>query len=288
LPPSVSSYVAPLKPTPEVDLPQLRGGDLTRKGQPAAAWTSSQLQFGPTLEQRLDRMVQSLATIDQRQIATLNRIEQHVTRKRSDLRAVVATIGLDADRLEQRAKLPAAQGGPFVPYKVDARMGPFESALSRIQPAFIEAEKLSTLTRALPLARPLPAQYETTSTFGYRADPFTRSAAMHTGIDFRAETGTSVRATAPGKVITSAYQGGYGNMVEIDHGMGLTTRYAHLSALLVDEGETVQAGAVVGRVGSTGRSTGPHLHYETRLDDDPLDPRRFLRAGEKFSLATSH
>jgi murein DD-endopeptidase MepM/ murein hydrolase activator NlpD len=105
---------------------------------------------------------------------------------------------------------------------------------------------------------------------------------MHTGIDFRAPSGTPARATAPGKVVEADWVGGYGNMVEIDHGNGLTTRYAHLSSVEVDVGQTVTKGQVIGRVGSTGRSTGPHLHYETRLDGDPMDPMRFVRAGQKF------
>ncbi len=117
-----------------------------------------------------------------------------------------------------------------------------------------------------------------TSSFGTRLDPFTRGLAMHSGIDFRAATGTAVRATAPGKVIEAGYNGGYGRMVEIDHGNGVSTRYAHLSSIQVSEGDTIRAGQVLGAVGSTGRSTGPHLHYEVRIDDDATDPMRFLRA----------
>ncbi len=105
---------------------------------------------------------------------------------------------------------------------------------------------------------------------------------MHSGIDFRAEQGSPVRSTAPGRVVGAEYSGGYGNMVEIDHGNGITTRYAHLSAILVSEGQQVAQGTVVGRVGSTGRSTGPHLHYETRIEGDAVDPQRFLRAGNRF------
>jgi murein DD-endopeptidase MepM/ murein hydrolase activator NlpD len=107
---------------------------------------------------------------------------------------------------------------------------------------------------------------------------------MHTGIDFRAPSGSPIRATAAGRVVESGWVGGYGNMVEIDHGHGLTTRYAHMSSLGVDVGETVARGDIVGKVGSTGRSTGPHLHYETRLDGEPMDPMRFLRAAQKHGL----
>src|SRR3954471_22315674 len=119
-----------------------------------------------------------------------------------------------------------------------------------------------------------------------RIDPFTRGPAMHTGLDFKAEYGADARATAAGTVTAAEYSGGYGRMVEIDHGNGLSTRYAHLSSIRVVAGQKVAAGALVGHVGSTGRSTGAHLHYETRIDGVPVDPRRFLRAGARLRGAT--
>ena len=121
------------------------------------------------------------------------------------------------------------------------------------------------------------------STFGARLDPFTRGYAMHTGLDLRAETGEPAYATAAGRVTVADYNGGHGNMVEIDHGHGLATRYAHLSAYAVTPGQWVAAGALVGRVGSTGRSTGSHLHYETRIDGEPVDPQRFLRLADALA-----
>jgi murein DD-endopeptidase MepM/ murein hydrolase activator NlpD len=140
------------------------------------------------------------------------------------------------------------------------------------------------IVNGLPISRPMPPEFETTSGFGPRSDPFTRTLAMHTGIDFRAPSGAPVRATAPGKVTEAGYAGGYGNMVEIDHGNGLSTRYAHLSSINVDVGDSIAKGGVLGRVGTTGRSTGPHLHYETRIDGDATDPSRFIRAGQRMGL----
>ncbi|MCX7325314.1 MAG: M23 family metallopeptidase [Hyphomicrobiales bacterium] len=105
---------------------------------------------------------------------------------------------------------------------------------------------------------------------------------MHSGLDFRAEHGTLVKAAAPGRVVAAEYSGGYGNMVEIEHANGISTRYAHLSHISVSEGQQVVVGSPLGRVGSTGRSTGPHLHYETRIDGEAVDPQRFLRAGQRF------
>jgi murein DD-endopeptidase MepM/ murein hydrolase activator NlpD len=122
------------------------------------------------------------------------------------------------------------------------------------------------------------------SPFGMRMDPFLRGPAIHSGIDLRGDTGDPVRATANGTVATASWQGGYGNMIEIDHNNGLSTRFGHLSKIEVKVGQHVKMGDVIGRIGSTGRSTGPHLHYETRVNDTAIDPQKFLRAGEKLGV----
>ncbi len=116
------------------------------------------------------------------------------------------------------------------------------------------------------------------SNFGYRIDPFTGLQSMHEGIDFPAGSGTPVVAAASGKVIFADWHPQYGKMVEIDHGNGLVSRYAHASVLLVKEGDLVVAGQRVAAVGTTGRSTGPHLHFEVRLNGTPQNPARFLQA----------
>jgi murein DD-endopeptidase MepM/ murein hydrolase activator NlpD len=141
-------------------------------------------------------------------------------------------------------------------------------------------DRLRRTTAALPFARPVAERIRISSGFGVRSDPFTRRPAMHSGIDFRARTGTPILATGAGNVSMAEYHGGYGNLVEIDHGNGITTRFAHLSSISVIPGQFVTAGTMLGRAGSTGRSTGPHLHYETRIKDKPVDPRRFLAAGK--------
>jgi murein DD-endopeptidase MepM/ murein hydrolase activator NlpD len=105
---------------------------------------------------------------------------------------------------------------------------------------------------------------------------------MHAGMDFRAETGTPIRAAGAGKVLRAEVAGGYGNLVELDHGNGLTTRYGHLSAFDVKAGDIVAAGAIIGRAGSTGRSTGPHLHYETRHDEQAINPLKFIQIGTRL------
>jgi murein DD-endopeptidase MepM/ murein hydrolase activator NlpD len=122
------------------------------------------------------------------------------------------------------------------------------------------------------------------SGFGMRMDPFLRSPAMHTGLDMRGDTGDPVRVTANGTVTTAGFNGGYGKMVEVDHGNGLATRYGHLSAIDVKVGERVRIGQILGKIGTTGRSTGPHLHYETRVDGEAVDPQKYLRAGVRLGF----
>jgi murein DD-endopeptidase MepM/ murein hydrolase activator NlpD len=142
-----------------------------------------------------------------------------------------------------------------------------------------DGERLHQLAAALPLGRPTRGESVVSSPFGTRLDPFTRGLALHTGLDLKAESGEPARATAHGRVSAADYAGGYGNMVEIDHGHGVVTRFGHLARISVRPGQHVAAGDVVGLVGSTGRSTGAHLHYETRVDGEPVDPQRFLEAG---------
>jgi murein DD-endopeptidase MepM/ murein hydrolase activator NlpD len=160
--------------------------------------------------------------------------------------------------------------------------GGFDRQLSRNKLARSDIERLTRTLSSLPVRKPLSGELEVASGFGVRSDPFTRSAAMHTGLDFQSESGAPVRATANGTVTTAGWKGGYGKMVDVDHGNGYSTRYGHLSAIEVKDGQTVRAGQIIGRVGSTGRSTGPHLHYETRIGRDAVDPEKFLRAGAKL------
>ncbi|MCG6874189.1 MAG: M23 family metallopeptidase [Betaproteobacteria bacterium] len=138
--------------------------------------------------------------------------------------------------------------------------------------------------RQLPTSLPVAGTWRA-SGFGWRIDPITGQAAVHEGIDFIAESGTPIRAAAAGVVAFAGYHPTYGNLVEVDHGGGLLTRYAHASKLLVKQGEFVKRGAVIAKVGTTGRSTGSHLHFEVRQNGKALNPTPFLRGGEKAALA---
>jgi murein DD-endopeptidase MepM/ murein hydrolase activator NlpD len=130
----------------------------------------------------------------------------------------------------------------------------------------------------LPTAQPVPGSH-LGSPFGFRIDPITGRSALHTGLDFQADPGTPILAAAGGVVVVQEYHPAYGNMVEIDHGNNLITRYAHASATFVKKGDLVKRGQKIAAVGSTGRSTGPHLHFEVLADGTPQDPQKFLVQG---------
>jgi murein DD-endopeptidase MepM/ murein hydrolase activator NlpD len=192
------------------------------------------------------------------------------------MRSVLGDLGVDP------AKTPAGAGfgGPFVPLKPPrAGASAFERQLYRINVARAEINQYSYTLVAVPVRKPVGGEVDMSSPFGMRLDPFLGRPAVHTGIDLRGETGEPVHATATGKVSIAGREGGYGNMVEVNHGNGLATRYGHLSQIDVKVGQTVRIGEIIGRIGSTGRSTGPHLHYETRINGEAVDPQKFLRAG---------
>ncbi|MBV8925005.1 MAG: peptidoglycan DD-metalloendopeptidase family protein [Bradyrhizobium sp.] len=234
------------------------------------------------VDNALVRLQNSLDQVESRQLAALNAYEDGMESKVRRMRGVITDLGLDMAQLEAAAPR-APMGGPFVPVKLRADAGPFDRQLYRINVTRAQMEKLTRTLALVPYRKPVIGEVEFTSGFGIRSDPFLGRPAMHTGLDFRAQTGDPVRATANGKVVNSGWSGGYGRMVEIDHGNGLSTRYGHLSQIDVKVGDVVKIGQVIGEVGSTGRSTGPHLHYETRIDGEAVDPQKFLRAGVRLS-----
>jgi murein DD-endopeptidase MepM/ murein hydrolase activator NlpD len=228
------------------------------------------------------RLQTSLDQVERRQMAALSSVEDSMESRARRMRGVINDLGLDMAQLEA-ATPRAGMGGPFVPVKLPADAGAFERQLYRINTARAQVDRLNRTLTLVPYRKPVIGEVEFTSGFGVRSDPFLGRPAMHTGLDFRAATGDPVRATANGKVVSSGWAGGYGRMVEIDHGNGLSTRYGHMSEINVRVGDPIKIGQVIGAVGSTGRSTGPHLHYETRIDGDAVDPQKFLRAGVRLS-----
>jgi murein DD-endopeptidase MepM/ murein hydrolase activator NlpD len=204
--------------------------------------------------------------------------------------AIVDEIGT----LGVRLSLPSASIAPLATDAVDenAMGGPLLAPISGASQFELYAddaaralEDLDAVREALDLVPvAIPARNaRQTSRFGNRRDPFTRRTAFHSGIDYAAPTGTPVYAPADGVVTRAARRGGYGLMIELDHAHGLSTRFAHLSRMLVSAGTQVRRGDVIGRIGSTGRSTGPHLHYEVHRGGRAIDPLPFVRAGQRIS-----
>jgi murein DD-endopeptidase MepM/ murein hydrolase activator NlpD len=230
------------------------------------------------MEGALARLHASLDRIEARQGTALNALEESYDSRARRMRSVLADLGLDLGKVPAGPMSPAI-GGPFVPFKPKADAGVFDRQLYRIALARSQVDRLTRAMVSVPVRKPVLGEIDTTSGFGMRIDPFIRSPAMHTGLDFRGQPGDPIRATAGGTVAQAGWNGGYGKMVEIDHGNGFSTRYAHLSEIAVVLGQHVRIGQTVGRLGSTGRSTGPHLHYETRVEGEAVDPQKFLRAG---------
>jgi len=241
-------------------------------------------QFGKIqgVDNVLVRLQSSLDKVENRQMAALSAVEDGMDSRMRRMRGVFSDLGLDMAQLEA-ATPRAPMGGPFVPVKLTANAGAFERQLYRINVTRAQVERLNRTLALVPYRKPVIGEVEFTSGFGVRSDPFLGRPAMHTGLDFRAAMGDPVRATANGKVVSAGWSGGYGRMIEIDHGNGLSTRYGHLSEIGVKVGDQIKIGQVIGEVGSTGRSTGPHLHYETRIDGEAVDPQKFLRAGVRLA-----
>ncbi|MGE5545357.1 MAG: M23 family metallopeptidase [Solirubrobacterales bacterium] len=197
-------------------------------------------------------------------------------RLRANITAVEKALGgtgLRLQRLDEPAAADDAQGGPFIP------ADPARDDIGRW-------DNLQRVVRVLPLRAPLTA-FELTSGFGTRRDPINHRRAMHEGLDLKAPLRTAVHATGPGRVAFTGRKGRLGRVVEVDHGHGIVTRYGHLAAITVKRGQHIEAGHRVGLLGSSGRSTGPHLHYEVVVDGRPRDPMPFLRAGRGLMAANA-
>ncbi len=237
----------------------------------------------PVRNASLAAIVPDAATI----LAPLARVETHqlamVASATSAARAryigVTATIrhlGLDPHRFVAASSF--GMGGPLEP--VDAAQAPAIAAQAKVQDLYQAWNRLAQLGRAaaaIPSRMPV-SNFNYTSGFGGRYDPFSGGAAYHAGVDMAGAMGEPILSAAPGTVVRAGWFGGYGNCIEIDHGHGMATRYGHLSRIQVRPGDHIAAGDQIGRMGSTGRSTGSHLHFEVRVDGRAVDPMPYLRA----------
>jgi len=225
----------------------------------------------------LDSVDQSLADIESRQAKQIQTLSNTAYESADKIMEAIAATGvkpvLDDDK--------AGTGGPLLLASSNPTSG-FDTKLTDLDEALARLEGAKALAKAVPIANPVPGM-PVSSPFGVRKDPLLGLIAFHSGMDFRAISGSSVLATANGTVTAADYNGGYGNMVEVDHGNGLSTRYGHMSQILVSVGQHANLGDVLGKVGSTGRSTGPHLHYEVRKNGNAIDPVSFLTIGRQIA-----
>ncbi len=217
----------------------------------------------------------SLKSIESEQITRITTLADNAYKNADAITQALEAAGLPVDSEFGKSDV----GGPLIP--LDSSMI-FDSKVKELDEALDALDHLKKEARQLPLANPAPGR-SVTSPFGVRTDPILGTAALHSGMDFRAPMGMPAKVTAPGVVTKAGWNGGYGRMVEVDHGNGFATRYGHLSEIDVAVGQKVDAGSIIGKTGSSGRSTGPHLHYEVRHNGEAIDPLRFLTVGKKVA-----
>lgn len=264
---------------------QLRGNTAAEvKIQPntlqayAAPATENSNPYSPQLSthftQRLfGEVAEKIGEIDTNQRDKVDQLRIAAASKAEKITNILKSSGVKVP------KMPTSNiGGPFVP--LDHSM-PFEAHLEALESTLEHYDSIAGIARKMPFANPIPGA-KISSRFGHRVDPFNGRSAMHSGIDFKAATGTPVLSTGDGVVVRAGRRGGYGKVVEIKHKDGYTTRYAHLSRISVKTGQRIRLGQTVGKVGSTGRSTGPHLHYEIRKNKKAHNPSKFMKTGFKL------
>ena len=221
---------------------------------------------------------QNYAGVDGLQESLAEQARSATVARYQETAQVLRRLGVNPARFHRAAM--GGVGGPFEPVTTD-------NADPRFRELFMSWRRLDQLEQgviSIPSAQPLHATYNFTSGFGVRSDPFRGRAAMHPGVDLAGPMGTPVYATADGIVARSEWNnGGYGNLVEIDHGQGIQTRYGHLSRLIAQPGQSIHRGDLIGLMGSTGRSTGSHLHYEVRIDGRAVNPIPFLQSTDMLA-----
>ena len=233
-----------------------------------AAFLPAARDRAPTPQEVFHSIDRSLATLDETQRESVTVLASEASQKADSILRELDRLGVAPDQ---------AMGGPFI--ALDA---PFQETITALDEALGKLEAAKRAAVRAPIGHPVAGR-QITSRFGPRRDPFNRRRAMHSGIDFRAGYGHPIVAAGAGKVVKAGPNGGYGRFVEIDHGNGFTTRYAHMQTIRVSVGQRVAAGSRIGDVGSTGRSTGPHLHYEVRRYGKAIDPIRFIRTGQSVA-----
>jgi murein DD-endopeptidase MepM/ murein hydrolase activator NlpD len=211
--------------------------------------------------------------------AVMEGIAETASTRTKNIASELNSLGIYSDKLSSEPAI----GGPLLPPTSGPEARDMLVTANHVMSALLRYNSARASLEQAPVHLPLAEKsYRQSSGFGNRTDPFTRTPAFHAGLDFAAPTGTTVLAAGTGRVVFVGTKAGYGKTVEIEHQSGLTSRYSHLSAYLVREGQDVATGLPIAHVGSTGRSTGPHLHFEVRKGDQALNPKRFLDVGNRL------
>lgn len=239
-------------------------------------------------EQEVEELLFEARLMEERNERIFQKLEEAATVSLEPLQGVFQAAGLPTDRIiEEVRRGYTGQGGPLVPLSVSTRSPNGEEVIDDTALRANEVlEKLDEVNlyrmalQAAPLAQPVLSSFRFTSPFGWRRDPKNGSRRMHNGTDFASSLGTDIFATADGVVTKAGWNSGYGRMVKIKHDFGFETWYAHMTQVRVTEGQRVSQGDHIGDMGTTGRSTGVHLHYEVHKDGRPVNPMTFIRAGQ--------
>ena len=272
-----------LDPTPNSSIPKLekpslglRLGSLVGTSDPFGSGifqpdSNTQLAESSPDSVLFEQMEESLRSTEQAQISELAKLKQGAEQNYMRIAGFL-------DQFNIHASEETGTGGPLIALKSGDH---FLDMLNSLNTSLEALDAIRGKALSLPHGSPTPGQ-KISSGFGSRRDPFTKRRAVHSGLDYKARHGTPVFATASGVVVKAKRSGGYGKLIEVDHGNGLTTRYAHLSQMKVNVGQRIKWGQLIGKVGSTGRSTGPHLHYEVRKNGQARNPIKFVRLEKKL------
>jgi len=253
-------------------------GDLPTDAQPGETVSNSSGEASRTVDKVGLAVPEAapLARLEARQLGFVEELTRFADRRAARAELAIRKLGLNPLAMTNAAEDRGAMGGPLMALTTSAD-GSLDPRFQRLGASLARMAAMERGLLGIPNVLPASLEY-ISSGFGYRADPFTGAGAFHPGLDFRGPIGAPIYAAARGRVSFVGQRSGYGNCVEVDHGNGLITRYAHMSRFHTVIGRDVAAGEVIGAIGSTGRSTGPHLHFEVRINDQPVNPRPFLEA----------
>ena len=229
---------------------------------------------------KVDGLEKEMREMESVQLMLFHRFSEVANQKIDHISTSLKSTGLKVDNLLSEMKKEYGSGGPFIPVDpIKQTFGPINESLVSLNGRVQKLTELENLLTMMPLKEPLAKSWMT-SGFGVRKDPITKAYARHLGLDFGAPYKSQIFSPGSGKVIFASWRGRYGRFIEIDHGMGITSRYGHLAKILVDKGDLVTRDKIIGLLGNSGRSTGPHLHYEILYKGKQLNPMKFLRVGK--------